>query len=270
MTVKDRQAQEDYARTAMAAARAAGRVILGQRVNPRTEYKGAANPVTEADLLSEKTIVGMISESYPGHRIVGEEGGDRKTDSEFTWWIDPLDGTTNFAHGYPHYCVSIALARREEAIVGVVYDPLRDELFHAERGRGAFLNDERIGVSRVSDPSRSLLATGFPYDLSRRPQAVARMAAFLSVVQGVRRDGSAALNLAYVAAGRLDGFWEIGLNPWDTAAGAVIAEEAGARVSDFSGRRYHFSRKDVVAAPPALHSFMIATIGSVPDSLPKR
>jgi len=270
MTVKEPQARGEFIAVASAAARAAGKVILSRRLHPRTEYKGAANPVTEADLASEQMIVRAVGEAFPGHRIVGEEGGERTADSEFTWWIDPLDGTTNCAHGYPHYCVSIALARREETIVGVVYDPLRDEIFHAGRGEGAFLNGEKIGASRVSDPSRALLATGFPYDLSRRPQAVAQLAAFLSIVQGVRRDGSAALDLAYVAAGRLDGFWEVGLKPWDTAAGAIIAEEAGARVSDFSGRPYHFSRPDVVAAPPALHPFMITTIGSVPDTHPEK
>ncbi len=268
MTAKKARVWDEFGRIAAAAARAAGKVILAKRLRPRTDYKGAANPVTEADLLSEKTIVGIISSAFPGHRIVAEEGGERKTDSEFTWWIDPLDGTTNFSHGYPHYCVSIALSRGEETVVGVVYDPLRDELFRAGRGEGAFLNGERIAVSSVTEPSRSLLATGFPYDLRRRPQAVARLAAFLSVVQGVRRDGSAALNLAYVAAGRLDGFWEIGLNPWDTAAGAVIAEEAGATVSDFDGRRYRVLRKDVAAATPALHSYLLATIRSVPDPAP--
>ena len=264
MAVKERQFRRKIQEVAIAASRAAGRIIIAKRVNPRVDYKGTTNPVTEVDLLCERTIARMIEDAFPGHRIVGEEGGDRGKDSDFTWWIDPLDGTTNFAHGYPHYCVSIALEQREEIILGVVYDPLRDELFSAGRGEGAFLNGSEISVSLVSDPARSLLATGFPYDLKKRPYALAMLGGFLATVQGVRRDGSAALNLAYVAAGRLDGFWELGLNPWDTAAGAILAEEAGGRVSDFSGHRYRIARKDVIAATPALHSFMVETIGSVP------
>jgi len=204
--------------------------------------------VTEVDLASEAAIISVISDAFPSHRIVAEEGGGGAKESDYIWWIDPLDGTTNYIHGYPCYSVSIALEYRGKIIVGVVYDPTRDELFCACRGAGAELNGMPITVSTAASLEECLLATGFPYDRSRRRFALTVAARLLEKIHGLRRAGSAALDLAYVAAGRLDGYWEFGLKPWDTAAGILLVEEAGGEVSDFQGNRFTIHNGEIAAA----------------------
>jgi myo-inositol-1(or 4)-monophosphatase len=189
--------------------------------------------------------------------LIGEESHHGSYHHTKAIYIDPIDGTTNFVHGYPFYSVSVALEYRGESIVGIVYDPTRDELFQAVKGRGTFLNDTPITVSMVETLNDSLLATGFPYDRGRRKEALDLAAGLLKCVQGVRRDASAALDLAYVAAGRLDGFWEFGLKPWDTAAGRLLVEEAGGKVSDFKGDIFNIRDGAVVAANALIHAVLI-------------
>ena len=235
------------------AARAAGEVIRRARGGEfRIDHKGATDMVTEVDLASEEKIIAIISEAFPSHRIVAEEGGGGRKETGYTWWIDPLDGTTNFIHGYPCYSVSIALEYRREIILGVIYDPIREELFSACRGEGATLNGRSLSVSTNTSLEDSLLATGFPYNRSRRRYALSVAARLLEKIHGLRRGGSAALDLAYVAAGRLDGYWEFGLKPWDTAAGILLVEEAGGKVSDFRGNRFKIDNGEILASNPVI------------------
>lgn len=242
-------------------ARGAGRILLekfGRTLN--ISDKGDKNIVTEADLASEKFIVEKIKTHFPRHTILAEEAGSIDVfegTSEYLWIIDPLDGTTNFSHGYPCFCVSIGLERNGERIVGVVYDPTRDEMFAAEKGQGATLNGRRIQVSSVDEMDRALLVTGFPYDVARREKFVEMFSKFILNAQAVRRDGSAAIDLAYVACGRFDGFWEDGLSAWDTAAGALIVEEAGGRMSHYNGSAYSPHQKQMVASNGLLHERML-------------
>jgi len=246
-------------KTARRAAAAAGEIIREKRGTAfRVDRKGAADLVTEVDLAAERAIIALISRDFPGHRIAAEESGRGEGDSPYLWWIDPIDGTTNFVHGYPFYSVSIALECRGVMAAGVVYDPVAGELFEALRSEGARLNGRRIAVSPVSDLKDALLATGFPYARNDRERALSIAAAFLPRIQGLRRDGSAALDLAYVAAGRLDGFWERGLRPWDTAAGSLLVEEAGGRVSDFNGGKFDLHRGEIAAAGPGIHRELAA------------
>lgn len=249
-------------RVAVAAALAAGR-LLREHVGRVREirYKGAVNLVTEVDIASERLIVETIRSAFPDHAFLTEEGSGRDAlEAPALWVIDPLDGTTNFAHGYPMFCVSIAFLRNGRPELGVVYQPLLDELFLAERGTGAFLNGERIRVSTHQELRSALLATGFPYDLERRRQALAAFARFTLTARAVRRDGSAALNLAYVAAGRFDGFWEQELSPWDTAAGVLLVEEAGGTVTDYTGQPYRLSQGTCVASNGWIHRAMLDLI----------
>ena len=245
--------------TARRAARTAGEIIREKSGTAfRVDRKGAADLVTEVDLAAERAVIAVISDEFPSHRIAAEESGRGKGDSEFRWWIDPIDGTTNFVHGYPFYSVSIALEFRGEIAAGVVYDPVRDEMFEALKSAGARLNGREIRVSPVSDLSDALLATGFPYDRSDRGRALAVTAGLLPRIQGLRRAGSAALDLAYVAAGRLDGFWEGGLKPWDTAAGRLLVEEAGGKVSDFAGGGFDLNRGEIAATNGKIHRELIS------------
>lgn len=217
--------------------------------------------VTEADMASEKLIVEAIRQQYPVHSILSEEGLGKSQAGEFLWLIDPLDGTVNYAHGYPVFSVSIALQHEGETVLGVVYDPVRDELFCAEKGQGAYCNGRRLSVSDTGSLSRSLLATGFPY--ARASIADNNLAEFGRVmprVQGVRRDGSAALDMAYVAAGRLDGYWEFHLNPWDWAAGDLLVREAGGRTSSVSGQPWHLGSNSMVATNGLLHEELLAAL----------
>jgi myo-inositol-1(or 4)-monophosphatase len=222
--------------TAIAVAREAG-ALLNNYAKQRIGFqlKGDFDLVTAADKASEKLVIERLTAAFPTHSIVGEEGGGQQTGSEYCWYVDPLDGTTNFAHGFPVYNVSIGLEKGGELVVGVVYDPTRDELFSAERGGGAYLNGERIRVSDAKRLDDSLVATGFP---SRRRHQSVNIHFYYQLAlltHGVRRAGAAAIDLCYVACGRLDAFWEFGLSPWDMAAGVVILEEAGGKATDMKG-----------------------------------
>jgi myo-inositol-1(or 4)-monophosphatase len=240
-------------------AREAGKIIAEKYGrNVQIKNKGVIDLVTEADLAAEQLIIERISSYYPRHAILAEESGKSVHQSEFKWLIDPLDGTTNFAHGYPCFCVSIALEHEGVLKIGVVYDPLRDELFAAERGEGATLNNKKIRVSETDKIERSLLCTGFPYNIRERGAAfVNHFINFLMTAQAVRRDGSAALDLAYVACGRFDGFWEDGLNPWDMAAGILLIEEAGGLVTSFDGSPVNIYRPPIIASNRLIHDAMM-------------
>ncbi|HVF58085.1 MAG TPA: inositol monophosphatase family protein [Pyrinomonadaceae bacterium] len=226
--------------------------------------KGDIDLVTEADLAAERLIVESIKSYYPRHEILAEEAGAVESagerESEWKWIIDPLDGTTNYAHGYPCFCVSIALERAGELVLGVIHDPLRDETFAAERGEGATLNGRRIRVSDTDDLNRALLCTGFPYDVRDRGDFARHFHNFIMHAQGVRRDGSAALDLAYVACGRFDGFWEEGLRPWDVAAGVLLVEEAGGRVSRYDGSRFEIYRPPILASNSLVHEALMRVL----------
>lgn len=246
---------------AVRAALEAGAILRGRLSQTReVAYKGVIDLVTDADRASETLIAERIQGAFPDHGFLGEEGTRGALDAEFGWVVDPLDGTTNYAHSYPHFAVSIGLERRGQVVLGVVYDPMRDELFVAERGRGAELNGARIRTTREDDLLRSLLATGFPYDPGTRDEALAIWGRLMGACQGVRRDGAAALNLAWVAAGRLDGFYERNLKPWDMAAGSLLVEEAGGRVSTYDGGAFDPYGIEVVSAGPNLHEPLRATI----------
>jgi len=220
-------------------------------------YKGAIDLVTEADRLSEDLIVDKITQAYPQHDIVAEESSATAKMSEYRWIIDPLDGTTNYAHGYPVFCVSIALEIKGKVELGAVCNPMLDEMFFAERGCGAFLNGEAISVSPEEELSGSLLATGFPYDIrvssDNNLEHFSRMA---RQAQAIRRAGAAALDMAYLAAGRFDGFWELKLKPWDTAAGWLLVEEAGGEVTDLFGGPYHLRSPHILASNGKIHAQM--------------
>lgn len=250
---------------AIQTARDAGRVLADRfgRVLQIT-HKGDINVVTESDLAAERLIVERIRSHFPRHTILAEESGTSVVhdgeSSEYKWIIDPLDGTVNYAHGYPCFCVSIALERAGEIIVGVVYDPVRDELFAAERGAGATLNGRHIRVSETEDLNRALLCTGFPYDVRERNDFARHFANFIMHAQAVRRDGSAALDLAYVACGRFDGFWEEGLFPWDVAAGVLLIEEAGGRVSHYDGSRFDIYTPPIVVSNGLVHEAMMRVL----------
>ena len=251
---------------AIQTARDAGR-ILAERFGRTLEItnKSELDLVTESDLASERLIIERIKTYHPRHAILAEESGasspvDREPGSEWRWIIDPLDGTTNYAHGYPCFCVSMGLEYNGRMEVGVVYDPMRDELFAAERGQGASLNGRRIQVSPVNSLSGALLCTGFPYDVRERSEFARHFANFIMNAQGVRRDGAAALDLAYVACGRFDGFWEEGLKPWDVAAGALMIEEAGGRVSKYDGAPLNIYTPPVLASNGLLHEQMMRVL----------
>ncbi len=247
---------------AIRVAKDAGR-LLRDRVgtNFGIDHKGDINIVTEVDLASERLIRDAISTYYPRHEILAEEGGLSESSSEYRWIVDPLDGTTNYAHGYPIFCVSIALEYRGEIVLGVVYDPMRDELFAAERGAGSALNHRPIRVSKTAELIQGLLSTGFPYDIrTSKLTNLDHWANFAMNAQALRRDGAAALDLCYVASGRFDGFWELNLSPWDTAAGALIVKEAGGQVTNFSGGPFSNYEAEVVASNGLIHDSMLEVL----------
>ncbi len=234
--------------------------LLRDRLGTRIEigHKGSIDLVTDVDLASEKLIREAISTYHPRHEILAEEGGLTESNSEYRWIVDPLDGTTNYAHGYPVFCVSIALEHKGEVMLGVVYDPTREELFTAERGGGATLNNRPIRVSKIDDLTESILSTGFPYDIrTSKLTNLDHWTNFAMNAQALRRDGAAALDLCYVACGRYDGFWELNLAPWDTAAGALIVAEAGGRVTDFGGGEFSNYKPEVVASNGLIHERML-------------
>ena len=254
----------EYLNFAIEAARAAGDVLKYYASRDKqVEFKGRANLVTVADKESEALIIAAIRKRFPHHAILAEESGIVSTSgsSEGRWVIDPLDGTTNFAHQYPFYCVSIAFEQNGDVQCGAVYDPVRDEMFSGSRGTGSFVNEQPLAVSDTAALRDALLLTGFPYNLRERiDTVVGQFRAFLIESQAVRRGGSAALDLCYLAQGRCDGFWEINLHPWDTAAGKIILEEAGGRVSDFAGAGYSIYEKEIVASNGLIHAEMLSVL----------
>ncbi len=257
--------------TAVHAARQAGKVISRYtRDGFRVENKSTIDLVTEADHAAEQCVIDVILASYPDHAFLAEERGRiGRSQSPYVWIIDPLDGTTNFAHGFPTYCVSIGLEHNEQCVLGVVYDPTRDELFSATRGGGAWVNDHPIHVSQTAQLDQALLVTGFAYNIRETPNNnLDHFARFALRTQGLRRTGSAALDLCYVAAGRFDGFWEVKLNAWDMAAGVVILREAGGQVTNFSGRSHSLYGQELVASNGHLHDSMISVIQESLDSRP--
>ena len=225
--------------------------------NVTIEYKGDADLVTVADRKSETLLVERLHNEWPGHDILGEEGTLTSSGSEYRWYVDPLDGTTNFAHGYPVFCVSMGLEHRGELIAGVIYDPTRNELFAAERGKGATLNGSRIHVSKTAKLVESILGTGFPSHKRHKNPNIQFYHQLTLRSHGVRRAGSAALDLASVASGRYDGFWEFNLNSWDTAAGIVLVREAGGVITDFSGGPFDISSREVLASNGLIHKELL-------------
>jgi myo-inositol-1(or 4)-monophosphatase len=237
-------------------AREAGAILrAGYSQEHQVKYKGVIDLVTEVDHQSEAFLLTEITGRFPGHHIVAEESGVIQGNDQHSWFVDPLDGTVNYAHNIPIFCVSVGYASQGTLMLGAVYDPMRDEMFTAERGNGAYLNGRPIRVSAVTELQKSLLVTGFPYDAwNTRQDNFANFVHFAKLTQGVRRLGSAALDLCYVAAGRFDGFWEIALKPWDVAAGGLICEEAGAQVTNINGANDYLSPpQSVVAAAPGIH-----------------
>ncbi|MBI3794852.1 MAG: inositol monophosphatase [Nitrospinae bacterium] len=224
-------------------------------------HKGLINLVTEVDLECEKLIVSAISKKYPGHDILAEEGTDVKSDSGYAWYIDPLDGTTNYAHGFPVFAPSVALAYKGEPLVGAVYDPLRDEMFSGIKGGGAFLNGNRLAVSKVDNIDGALLGTGFPYDLrTNKANNIENFNNAAMHCQAVRRAGAAALDLCYVACGRFEGFWEQWLYAWDMAAGALFVAEAGGVVTNMKGKPLDLFGKTICAGNPAIHPKLLSLL----------
>ena len=254
-----------YVEWAGGVAREAGALLLRyyeRRV--RVEYKagkGDVDVVTEADRASEAFIIERLKARFPDHAILAEEGGGREMASPYRWYIDPLDGTTNFAHAYPHFAISVGLVERGELRFGLVHNPIRQETFVAHRGGGAFLNGSPIQVSSVDSLDRALLATGFPYDRREKTDFyLGFVGDFLRRIQGLRREGTASLDLCYVACGRVDGFWEMKLNPWDTSAGALIVREAGGQVTDFRGGQFDPHGSETVASNGKIHAAMVAIL----------
>jgi myo-inositol-1(or 4)-monophosphatase len=253
---------EAYRDVAVAAARAAG-ALQRQRLGGElaVSLKGSVDLVTEVDSQSEEIIVAAIRAAFPDHNILGEEGVYAATSSPCRWIIDPLDGTTNYAHGFPWFAVSIALEREGEIVVGVVYHPMLDEMYTAIRGKGAFLNDRPLRVSSSATLKTSLLSTGFPYDRTLdNENNFDNFFAFTMASRGVRRAGAAALDLACVAAGRLDGFWECKLKPWDVAAGMLLVQEAGGLVTGYAGEHYLVDNHRIVASNGHIHREMLALL----------
>lgn len=255
---------------AISAARAAGQVILrGMNHVPdlKVHAKSTNDFVSEIDLQAEQSIISTIKKAYPSHGILAEESGEQSGD-ECQWIIDPLDGTTNYLHGIPQFSVSIAMSENNKLQLAVVYDPLKEELFCASRGEGATLNNRRIRVSKQRDLTGSLLGTGLPYRTDQELDAyLATLKAILEKTSGIRRAGSAALDLAYVAAGRFDGFWEFGLNKWDIAAGVLLIQEAGGLVSDMEGGHQYLETGNIVAANTQIYKNLITTLNSAAKSV---
>ena len=248
----------------VACARVGGRVLMehwGRRSTYAIQEKGRNDFVTIVDRRAEEAIVRLIRGRFPDHAVIAEESPPSGGSSGYRWYIDPLDGTTNYIHGYPLFCVSVGLADPQGMRAGAVFDPLRNEMFTATRGGGAFLNGEPIRVSPVEKLSEALLVTGFPFrSLHRLDPYLASFRSLILGSSGIRRDGSAALDLAYVACGRYDGFWEMSLSAWDVAAGGLIVREAGGVATDFQGRDDYLTSGDIVAANPNIHPAMLRVV----------
>ncbi|MCK5237670.1 MAG: inositol monophosphatase [Deltaproteobacteria bacterium] len=255
-------AANDPIEVAVKVAKEAGELLRqGLSKTREIEYKGEVDLVTDMDRRAEELICGALMKAFPTHGIISEEGHNEKITNKTKWIVDPLDGTTNYAHGFPFFCVSIALEFEGELEVGVVYDPMRDELFTAERGKGAKLNGVSISVSSTDELTRSLLATGFPYDIRTSAENnITNFSNFAVRAQAIRRAGAAALDLCYLASSRFDGFWELKLKPWDLAAGVLILKEAGGRVSDLAGNEFSIYDGDVLASNGAIHGQMMEVL----------
>lgn len=248
---------------AVRAARKAGGIInraaLAGGLNVRS--KRAKDYVTQVDQAAEEAIIGIVKNAYPEHGFLAEESGAADSHAEYIWIIDPIDGTTNFIHGFPQYCTSIGIQHRGVLAHAVVYDPVANELFTASRGRGAFLNDRRIRVTPLAKLGEALMGTGFPFkEVSRLDLYMRQLGTMMKTCSGVRRAGAAALDLAYVACGRLDGFWELGLSPWDMAAGALLIQEAGGLVGDLKGDQTYLESGDIVAATPKIFPALLEAL----------
>jgi myo-inositol-1(or 4)-monophosphatase len=250
----------NYLDAAIEIAQEAGKILREEFDRPaQITYKGDVDLVTQADKRSEQAIAARLAKFFPDHSVSAEEGTRQENSSEYRWHVDPLDGTTNFAHGYPCFCVSIALAHKDSVLAGVVYNPIYNELYAAARGEGATLNGKKISVSKIETLSTSLLCTGFPVHKRLANPNIHYYWDFTLRSHGVRRDGSAALDLACVAAGRFDGFWEFGLQKWDTAAGMLLVEEAGGKVTDFAGQPYSLGGPMILASNGLIHEEMRGT-----------
>ena len=253
-----------YLETAVEIAREAGNLLANlfeKRIG--FELKGEYDLVTAADRASEKLVIERLRTHFPAHSILAEEGGGHESGGEFRWYVDPLDGTTNFAHGYPMFNVTLALEQAGELVAGVIYEPIRQEMFAAEIGGGAYLNNRRIHVSQAERLTDSLLITGFPSFKRHKSVNVHFFHQMAMLTHGVRRSGSAALDLAYVAAGRVEGFWEFGLKPWDMAAGILLVEEAGGRCSDMKGEPRSVQGPHLVATNQRIHDETVGLFGEV-------
>jgi len=252
----------EYLDTARPIAQAAGDLLARHFGETRSiELKGAINLVTEMDRRAEELIVSRLAQAFPDFVVVAEEGSDRDSASEFAWYVDPLDGTTNYAHGLPVFCVSLGLWRGDQPICGIVHQPLAQEMFTAVRGNGAYCNDTLLHVTPTPDLGSALLATGFPYDIRDTTiDNIDHFTHFAKRARAIRRMGAAALDLAYTAAGRFDGFWEMKLAPWDLAAAVLLCTEAGAVVTDFRGQPFDLKRGQAVAANAALHAQMLEVV----------
>jgi myo-inositol-1(or 4)-monophosphatase len=255
--------------TAVKAARKAGAIINRASLDldlVRVSTKGRSDFVTEVDHAAEAAIIGVLKTAYPDHAFLAEESGASapESGSEYTWIIDPLDGTTNFIHGFPQYAVSIALRHGDQITQAVVYDPTRNELFTATRGRGAFMDDRRLRVSRRDKLREALVGTGFPFrQIDHLDEYVRMFKIITEETAGIRRPGAAALDLAYVAAGRLDGFWEFGLSPWDMAAGSLLITEAGGMVGDFNGAKDYLNTAQIVCGAPKIYEQLLKLVAKV-------
>lgn len=252
---------EGFKELAIEAARRAGKLLresFGQ-AHDYAHKTSFVDLVTDCDHRAQALIISMLQRECPNHQILSEELFQKDTNSEYKWIIDPLDGTMNFVHGYPLFCVSIALEEAGEVILGVAYSPITDELFVAKKGEGAFLNDKKIRVSQTQKLSESLLATGFP-NLAGIQENVKHFLNFINKAQGIRRDGSAVLDLCYVACGRFDGFWELYLKPWDVAAGSLIIKEAGGVITDFEGKAFNIYGNETLASNGLIHREMVEVL----------
>lgn len=263
-------ALDRHLEVARRAARESGRIqIQGLSEKLQVDYKGRYDLVTDVDRKCEEVVTGILREAFPEAGILAEESANQEAGSDEFWIVDPLDGTTNYASGYPAFCTNIALKRNGEIVLGVVYEPLRDELFEAVLKEGARLNGAPIRVSKTEKLSQALLATGFPYDRCEQPDTnLDRFCALTMRTRGVRRGGSASLDLCYTACGRLDGYWEIRLQPWDVCAGALIVSEAGGQVSNLGGGDYDWSGKETLASNRRLHDALVASLATPLDGGP--
>ncbi len=256
---------DEFLTTAIEACKQSGAIQMDRRKQVRQiDFKGAINLVTDVDKACEQTIIQVIQGQYPNHDILAEEGGGKRTDSDYKWVIDPLDGTTNYAHGYPLFATSIALEHHGEIVLAAVYEPNLKELFTAIKGQGAYLNGEKIKASKTLQLEHALLSTGFAYNIREvQRNNIPEFNRFLLKARAIRRDGVASTDLCYIACGRFDGFWELELYPWDVAAGMLILQEAGGKVSNYSGKDFSIYDKEIVASNGLIHEAMLDVIRMV-------